>query len=160
MSGKTLLSKILFLQDFPTLIGSAFAFVAKLEFSVKLTSATFLSPKRTWELSKNIKKTYMGWKLAGKLGVGKMNQIILTSNTWFSIHHIGENTLFLQKVRNFIFDHLEMGGRGTINQSWCRSLLCTWASPPLTSLISFKQSFNKVNLFCLLSCVFTLCYLM
>ena len=60
MSGKTLLSKILFLQDFPTLIGSAFAFVAKLEFSVKLTSATFLSPKRTWELSKNIKKHIWG----------------------------------------------------------------------------------------------------
>ena len=60
MSGKTLLSKILFLQDFPTLIGSAFAFVAKLEFSVKLTSATLLSPKRTWGAIQEHKKYIWG----------------------------------------------------------------------------------------------------
>ena len=81
-----------------------------------------------------------------------------TSSFWQVTHNLvynisGKYIFFLQKVRNFIFDHWEVGGRGTINQSWCRSLLCTWASPPLTSLISFKQSFNKFCV-CVFACMF------
>ena len=37
-----------------------------------------------------------------------------------------------------------MGGRGTINQSWCRSPICTWA--PLTLLQFVKISDDKVNI--------------
>ena len=116
MSGKTLFSKILFLQDFPTLIGSAFAFVAKLEFSVKLTSATFLSPKRTWELSKNIKNIY-GVKMKREVGCKEK----WTSSFWQVTHNLvynisGKIYFFSSKSKKFYFWSLG-GGRERDNQS-------------------------------------------